>query len=177
MCAAHEHYNPESRAPQGNAQSGHRGFSLIELLIVVAIILIIAAIAIPDLLHARMAANEAAAVSNCRTITSANVIYYTTYGVGFSPALANFASPGAGTVSPAAAGLLDDILVTGTKTGYTFTYTPLAPDASGYFTNYTLNADPLSPGITGTRHFFADEPAVIHANLTMPASDIDPSLQ
>jgi type IV pilus assembly protein PilA len=177
MRAGQEQYNPESRAQQSKAQSAHRGFSLIELLIVVAIILIIAAIAIPDLLHSRIAANEAAAVENVRTITSANVIYYTTYGVGFSPALIDFQDPGAATPSPTAAGLLDNILVTGTKTGYVFTYVPLGADGNGYFQNYTLNADPLTPGITGARHFFADEPAVIRVNMTMPASDSDPALQ
>jgi type IV pilus assembly protein PilA len=177
MCAAREHHNPESKERQGSAQPRHRGFSLIELLIVVAIILIIAAIAIPDLLHSRIAANEAAAVENVRTITSANVIYYTTYGVGFAPALTDFQDPGGAVPSPTAAGLLDNILVTGTKTGYVFTYVSLTPDVNGYFQNYTLNADPLTPGITGTRHFYADEPAIIRVNMTMPASVTDPPLQ
>jgi type IV pilus assembly protein PilA len=177
MRAAREHHNPDSRAQQSNARTADRGFSLIELLIVVAIILIIAAIAIPDLLHARIAANEASAVENVRTITSANVVYYTTYGVGFAPVLLDFQDPGGATPSPTAAGLLDNILVTGTKAGYVFTYVSLLPDGSGFFQNYTLNADPLTPGITGARHFYADEPAVIRVNLTIPATSTDPALQ
>jgi prepilin-type N-terminal cleavage/methylation domain-containing protein len=153
-----------------------RGFSLIELLVVVAIILILMAIAIPSFLRARIAANEATAAENCRTISSANVIYWTTYGVGFAPAMANFSTPASGNVSATTAGLLDDILVAGTKTGYVFTYVALSPDANGYYNDYTLNADPVSAGITGQRHFFTNEPAVIRVNLTVPASGSDPPL-
>lgn len=152
------------------------GFSLIELLVVVAIILILMAIAIPNFLRARIAANEASAVENCRTISTANVVYWTTYGVGFAPSLSNFATPTSGNVSAISAGLLDNILVTGTKGGYVFTYAPLTPDSNGYFNDYTLNADPLTIGVTGQRHFFTDEPAVIRVNLTVPASDTDPPL-
>ena len=153
-----------------------RGFSLIELVVVVAIILILMAIAIPNFLRARIAAHEASAVENCRTISTANVIYWTTYGVGFAPSLSNFATPTSGNVSAISAGLLDNILVTGTKSGYVFSYVPLTPDSNGYFNDYTLNADPLTIGVTGQRHFFTDEPAVIRVNLTVPASDTDPPL-
>jgi type IV pilus assembly protein PilA len=152
------------------------GFSLIELLVVVAIILILAAIAIPNFLRARMAANEASAVENCRTISTANVIYFTTYGVGLAPALSNFATPTSGNVSALNAGLLDSILVTGTKSGYVFTYVPLLPDSNGYFNDYSLNSDPVNIGVTGQRHFFTNEPAVIRVNLTAPASTTDPPL-
>jgi type IV pilus assembly protein PilA len=152
------------------------GFSLIELLVVVAIILILMAIAIPNFLRARMAANEASAVENCRTISTANVVYWTTYGVGFAPALSNFATPTSGNVSPVSSGLLDNILVTGTKSGYVFTYVPLIPDSNGYYNDYTLNADPVNIGVTGQRHFFTNEPGIIRVNLTGPASTTDPPL-
>ncbi len=68
----------------GKTNGGNAGFSLIELLVVVAVILIIAAIAIPNFIRSRMRANESAAAQDARTITTAEVIYSTTYGIGFS---------------------------------------------------------------------------------------------
>src|ERR1700683_113284 len=97
-------------------QNKQKGFSLIELLIVVAIILIIAAIAIPNLLRAKIAANEASAVGSLRTLNTASVAYSTTYG-NYPPALSNLGpstSPNSTT-----ADLIDSLLVTGTKSGYT----------------------------------------------------------
>src|SRR5437868_7824897 len=87
-----------------------RGFSLIELLIVVAIILIIAAIAIPNLLRSKMAANEASAVGSLRTINTAEVTYSSTYGTGYTDL-----------TTLGTSGLLDNVLSAGTKSGYTFT--------------------------------------------------------
>src|SRR3974390_3151776 len=98
-----------------------RGFSLIELLIVVAIILIIAAIAIPNLLRSRMAANEASAVGSLRTINTAAVTYSTTYGIGYPAALSNLGP--AATASSTTADLVDSVLSSGIKSGYSFTYT------------------------------------------------------
>src|SRR5487761_926687 len=104
-------------------KTSNAGFSLIELLIVVAIILIIAAIAIPNFLRAKIAANEAAAIENTRTITTSNVVYSTTYGVGYVANLAKMATPPApGPVTANAAGLLDSILAGGAKSGYVYTY-------------------------------------------------------
>src|SRR5271155_2074126 len=96
-----------------------RGFSLIELLIVVAIILVIAAIAIPNFMRSRMAANESASVQNMRNIVTANVVYSTTYGIGYAVNLAALGPPpGSGQPLPTGAGLIDDILALGTKSGY-----------------------------------------------------------
>lgn len=159
-------------------KTSNAGFSLIELLVVVAIILIIAAIAIPNFLRAKMAANEAAAVENMRTITTANVVYSTTYGIGYAASLAKIGPPpGAGPVSANAAGLIDDILATGTKTGYSYTYVPGPVSAGGTIDAYKLNGDPVMPGITGVRYFYTDASAVIRFNTTGTAGPTDTALQ
>jgi type IV pilus assembly protein PilA len=134
-----------------------KGFSLIELLIVVAIILIIAAIAIPNLLKARISANESSAVGSMRTLNTANVQYAAQCpDLGFPAALANI-GPGAGTC--ASAGIIDALLVTGLKSGYTFVYTVTA--AGPPATRYTITANPITPSVTGQRGFFTDESGVI----------------
>src|SRR5579863_5488514 len=98
-----------------------KGFSLIELLIVVAIILIIAAIAIPDLLKSRQAANQASAVGSIRTINTSEVAYSTTYTQGFSPDLLDLDGTAAVSNSTSA-GLIDSILGGGVKSNYAFNY-------------------------------------------------------
>ena len=101
-----------------------KGFSLIELLIVVAIILIIAAIAIPNLLRARMAANESSAVASIRTINTGMVTYNSTYPtVGFATALTNLGGVAPCTPSSTTACLIDSVLGAGTKSGYNFAAT------------------------------------------------------
>jgi type IV pilus assembly protein PilA len=151
-----------------------RGFSLIELLIVVAIILIVAAIAIPNFTRARMAANEAAAVAACKKITTAEVAYSVTYGRGFSGRLSYLGPPvGGGAVSPTAAELVDEILAGGKKHGYIFTYTPIDTNGDGINESFAVNADPESPGISGVRHFFIDQTGVVRQNSSAPASATD----
>jgi type IV pilus assembly protein PilA len=140
-----------------------KGFSLIELLIVVAIILIIAAIAIPNLLRAKMAADEASAVGSMRTINTGSTEYSTTYG-GYPSALSNLGGPGSGTASASSAGLIDAVLAGGTKSGYTFSYTTGATDGNGNVLAYTMTGVPTNPGVTGQRTFFTDQSNVIRGN-------------
>jgi type IV pilus assembly protein PilA len=138
-----------------------KGFSLIELLIVVAIILIIAAIAIPNLLRSRMAANEASAVGSIRTINTSAVTYSSTYpNVGFPLTLAALsqAAAGACTASAATACLLDSVLGAGTKSGYKFAFTSdgLTPSVG-----YAITATPVTAGSSGQRMFCSDASGVI----------------
>ena len=149
------------------------GFSLIELLIVVAIILIIAAIAIPNLLRSRIAANQASAIGSIRIINTAEITFSSSYGQGFSSTLVQLGPPASGPVSTAAAGLIDSVLAAGSKSGYSFSYAPALPDVAGRYNGYTLTASPMTPGQTGTAYYFTDQTHVIRGNMTSTASASD----
>ncbi len=136
-----------------------KGFSLIELLIVVAIILIIAAIAIPNLLRSRMAANEASAVGSLRTINTAEVTFSTTYpSVGFAALAALGGAAPCTTALSTAACLIDDTLATGTKSGYTFAATT---SGTAPFVQYSATGIPSVVGQSGQRGFYSDQSGVI----------------
>ena len=136
-----------------------RGFSLIELLIVVAILLVIAAIAIPSFLRSKIAANEASAVGSLRSLNTACVSYNTSYGQ-FPVALTNLGPiPSGGTPTSTSADLIDSVLSAGTKSGYIFVYTPGPSNQS-----YSITAAPISVGQSGQRMFFTDQSDVIRAD-------------
>ena len=133
-----------------------RGFSLIELLIVVAIILILAAIAAPKLNQNRMYTQETAAISQIKTIHTAQVQYYSQFG-RYATTLAELGPPASGPAGPAAADLIPDDLSKVKKTGYTFTVT-------GDQIRYQINAVPEAFGNTGRRTFYSDQSGVIKEN-------------
>jgi prepilin-type N-terminal cleavage/methylation domain-containing protein len=152
------------------------GFSLIELLIVVAVILVIAAIAIPNFIRSKMRANETGAVANLRTISTAEVVYSTTYGVGYAPSLTAL---GGNPVVPDAtqAGLIDQVLSSAAKSGYGYSYVVTGTDANGQVVSYSINADPLNVGVTGERHFYTDETDIIRFSTSAPAVSTDSPVQ
>ena len=148
------------------------GFSLIELLIVVAIILIIAAIAIPNLLKSRIAANQASAVGSIRTINTSEAAYASTYTTGYSPDLVSLGPPASGTGAPTGAGLIDSVLAAGAKSGYSFVYATTA-SANGRYDTYTITASPSTAGTTGTNYYFTDQTGVIRQNSSQAATASD----
>jgi prepilin-type N-terminal cleavage/methylation domain-containing protein len=141
-----------------------KGFSLIELLIVVAIILIIAAIAIPNLLRAKMAANESSAVGSLRTINTGEITYSSSYPtVGYAAALVNLGGVSPCTPSPVTGCVIDSVLAGGNKSGYNFTAVGSGgPPATQYY----ATAVPVTQNQTGIRSFCSFEDATIRVDPT-----------
>ena len=150
-----------------------KGFSLIELLIVVAIILIIAAIAIPNLLRARIAANESSAASGIRTINTAEVSFNSSFPLtGYSTTLAVLGDPGSTCASAAPtatnACLIDNSVATNGagagKSGYNYTYTAGAAAAGGAIPSYQAFTNPIKFNSTGVKAFCSFEDAVVRTD-------------
>jgi type IV pilus assembly protein PilA len=146
-----------------------KGFSLIELLIVVAIILIIAAIAIPNLLRARMSANQASAVGSVRTLTTSNITYSSTWNNGFAPTLAAL-----GGATCNAALLVDQALAaTGQKSGYKLSYNVGSLNAAAGAScsapggnTFAITALPINLGSTGQTAYCSAEDGVVRNDPT-----------
>lgn len=142
----------------------HKGFSLIELLLVVAVILIIAAIAIPNFLRSRMRANEASAVASLRVIDTAAVTYSITYpDLGFPPQLTTLGGANPCSSSSTQSCLIDDLLAQGTKAGYSFVWTG---DGATPSVSFTVTGTPQAVGASGQRMFCTDQSGVIHYDPT-----------
>jgi type IV pilus assembly protein PilA len=173
-------------AERGGLRKSERGFSLVELLIVVAIILIIAGIAIPDLLRSRIAANQASAVGSIRTIVTGENTYAATYGTGYSVTLAQLDGPTTGASNINNAQMVDSVLGSGEKSGYFFYYVscPTPPAANnGSMTNgtcavqvYNYQISANAGGGCGTGFgvcYYADSSGVIRGSTTAYAGPSD----
>jgi type IV pilus assembly protein PilA len=142
-----------------------KGFSLIELLIVVAIILIIAAIAIPNFMRSKIAANQSSAVGSLRSLNTACVSYDTSYGQ-FPTSLTDLGPiASGGTPTSTSADLIDSVLATGIKSGYTFMYTAGASNQS-----YSITATPIIPTSSGQNMYFTDQSNVIRVDTSGAAA-------
>jgi len=145
-----------------------KGFSLIELLIVVAIILIIAAIAIPNLLRARIAANESSAVASVRTLNTAQISYNSAYPtVGFASTLAALSGTNCAPPDSTQACLIDTQLSSGSKSGYAFALNGVTGTPAS---SYMAIATPLAVNQTGVRYFCSFADAVVRYNATAIAT-------
>ena len=147
-----------------------RGFSLIELLIVIAIILIILAIAVPKLGSARMNATETVVIREIQTIHQGQTQYLSQFGK-YATTLAELGPPASGGPGPQAADLIPASLASGEKDGYIFTMTATPQ-------GYTVNANPKVYNSTGRRTFYSDQGMAIHQNWSQePANASSPELK
>ncbi len=141
------------------------------------VLAIVFAVAIPNLMRSKTAANEASAVGSLRTLNAACMTFEATYGRGYPASLLALGNARDGKVSPAAANLIDGALATGIKSGYRFVYAPQSLDGYGFPHGYGITAEPLEPGNSGQRYFYMDQSGVIRSSTGGPAGPASPPLQ
>jgi hypothetical protein len=134
----------------------------------------------PILPSTRIEENEKSAVDSLLTVNTAEITYATTFDHGYSPTLAALGPANTGNPNARvedilkdaqAAGLINDVLAAGTYSGYRFTYSAGKPDKQRRVNQYTVHADPITPGVTGRRHFFTDQSEVIRQEVDRPAGE------
>jgi len=153
-----------------------RGFTIIELLIAIVIILIIAALAIPKLLHSRLAANEADAVASIKSINAAEVAYQAAYPTrGFAAQLSYMAGTQPCKPSPTSACLLDKSLASGAKNGYSFSAIGTKQTANGLYLDYAAGGSPIAYGDTGVRLFCSTSDGVLRYSANPSHSMVPPN--
>jgi prepilin-type N-terminal cleavage/methylation domain-containing protein len=142
------------------------GFTLVEIMVVVSILALLAAVSIPMMLRNQINANETAAIASCRTIVSSCQSFYS-YSMPrtYPPDLVTL-----GTAGPSGPAYLDNVLASGAKSGYNFTYSRTSQ------VTFTVNADPQVPGRTGVRYFYSDETGRITAREGGQAGPGDPAI-
>lgn len=151
-------------------QARRRGFSLIELLIVIAIILVIVTIAVPQYNKQMMSAHETAAIQAIQTIHAVETQYYSQFG-RYAVSLAELGPPASGAAGPAAADLISKDLTEGKKSGYVFTVAATP-------TGYSVSAVPESFNSSGRRTFYSDQTLVVRNNWSQePATASSPELK
>jgi len=147
-----------------------RGFSLVELLIVITVIMILAAIAVPSVIKQIMSAHELAAVAEIQSINKGQLQYYSTYG-RYATSLTELGPPASGAEGPAASGILPKVLTDGKKDGYIFI-------VQGTPAGYQVNANPETFGTSGRRTFYSDQTGAIHQKTTAePATASSPEIR
>lgn len=153
-----------------------RGFSLTELLIAIAVILIVAALAVPNLLHSRLAANEAAAVSSVQDVNRAEAAYQAAYPThGFAARLSDLGGSKPCVASPGSACLIDPLLTSGVKNGYNFAAVGTRQAANGIYMDYVVGAAPAEYGHSGVRLFCSTSDAVLRYSANPGHTSVPPN--
>jgi type IV pilus assembly protein PilA len=152
------------RKPAVTRKDRHRGFSLIELLIVIAIILVIVTIAVPQYNKQMMSAHETAAIQAIQTIHAVETQYYSQFG-RYATSLAELGPPASGAAGPAAADLISRDLAEGKKSGYVFTVAATP-------TGYAISAVPEAFNSSGRRTFYSDQTLVVRNNWSQEPANI-----